>query len=129
MRIGEKVRVKCLKAPAGSFRGVLQDFVQNRSNGNGVVSGTTGFGNEDYLLVQINGLTGVYFYREVSALMSAKEMYPEISASKLDDLVHQECASMASSINNEGRQSQVEFLKERGFTDSDFEQASDKKRK
>jgi arsenate reductase-like glutaredoxin family protein len=50
---------------------------------------------------------------------------PQITSEMLDDLVHEAASGLASAINNDGKEAQLEFLRERGWTDEDICDALD----
>jgi hypothetical protein len=120
MKVGDSVSV-CCSINTSSFRGVAPFFVANRSTGHGTVVGFAGYGNDDYVLVKVAGVTGVYLPSEIQfGKQKDGDQYLQILPSTLDDAVHQECSAMASSINNEGRMSQLSFLRSRGYKHEDF---------
>ena len=60
-------------------------------------------------------------WRRLMALAREKQDEGEFSDDQLDDLVHQCASQSASSINNEGMGSQIEYLLEAGATESEIE--------
>lgn len=57
----------------------------------------------------------------------AKQLYIELLAYEdsdaLDDMVHDAASEIGSNVNNGGLQSQIEFLLEQGYAESDIRNA------
>lgn len=108
------------------FRHVLNSvdpsLVDGRADGEGRVTGFFGRGNLDFLVVRVGTNVGVYVEEEVSAVDAAPDVvdYDRIPQGALDSAVDQAVSEMGSSINNDGRSSQIAFLKERGWSTADF---------
>lgn len=109
------------------FRHVLgsvdPSLVDGRADGEGRVAGFFGRGNFDLLIVRIGADVGAYVEEEVSVIDATPGMvdYDQIPQDALDSAVDQAASEMGSSINNDGRSSQIIFLKERGWSETDFE--------
>lgn len=113
-----------------SRKAILREFpkevdpslVDERVNGNGFVVGFLGVSDFDFLVVKVGESVGAYLEEEVSKADEEPEEinFDWITSHALDGAVHDEVSKMGSSINNEGRLSQIRFLKERGWSNADF---------
>lgn len=51
---------------------------------------------------------------------------PSVLSENLDALVHEEASKMASTINNDGKGEQIEYLLQRGWTEDEIRKAASK---